>query len=417
LKINTVATVRSIEEAEKVKKQSDYDVMLIYAANTGRPETLDALLSEGKHHLMFLRHRSGPYYDWHENVHNKFLRRGLQKDQSTGEIKYFSLDEFRYPGGMDVDDCVVDDAQDLLWRLQALYGIKNFIGSRIVAIGGVGGWWCDKSPDVAKDKFKIDIKEVSYGEVEKRIKKAKSDKNILSKVEKWTEKYLSLPHTTLMTDRQFVVNAFLLYTIFKDLMAEYESPAITIRNCMTTVIPIGETTACLPLSLINDEGYMAFCESDFNAVPCGILMRLVSGKPVFLNDPSLPHHGGLCVAAHCTAPRRMDGKNYSPAEMVTHYESDYGVTPKVILDKGQEITMIVPDCSQKYWIGFKGTIDKTTYYDICRSQYDIIINGDWKKFNREHRGFHWMMTLGDCTEKMGYAIRKIGLNWLNVSET
>ena len=184
---------------------------------------------------------------------------------------------------------------------------------------------------------------------------------------------------------------------------------------MSTVIPIAETTACLSLSLINDEGYMAFCESDFNAIPSGILMHYISGKPVFLNDPTLPHHG-IVTAAHCTAPRRLDGKNYSPAEIVTHYESEYGATHKVILNKGDEITMVAPDGLQVRWVCFKGTIEENTYYDICRSQYDFIIHGNWKKFLEEHRGFHWMMALGDYTKEIGYAVRKIGLDWLNVSE-
>jgi hypothetical protein len=32
---------------------------------------------------------------------------------------------------------------------------------------------------------------------------------------------------------------------------------------MGTIMPMSQTTACMPLSLLNDEGYLAFCESDF----------------------------------------------------------------------------------------------------------------------------------------------------------
>ena len=44
---------------------------------------------------------------------------------------------------------------------------------------------------------------------------------------------------------------------------------MTINGCMSTIMPISETTACLPLSTLNDDGYMAFCESDFVVIPGG----------------------------------------------------------------------------------------------------------------------------------------------------
>ena len=91
-------------------------------------------------------------------------------------------------------------------------------------------------------------------------------------------------------------------------MDEAETDAITINDCMGTIMGMSETTACLPLSLLNDDGYLAFCESDFVVIPSGILLHYISGKPVFLNDPTYPHDG-MVTLAHCTAPRKMDGED------------------------------------------------------------------------------------------------------------
>ena len=77
---------------------------------------------------------------------------------------------------------------------------------------------------------------------------------------------------------------------------------------------------------------------------------------------------------------------------------------------------MAPDSIQNEWLGFKGTIDENPFYDICRSQYDIKIEGDWEKLLRDHRGFHWMMACGDYTEEMKYACPKIGVNWVNISD-
>ena len=53
---------------------------------------------------------------------------------------------------------------------------------------------------------------------------------------------------------------------------------------------------------------------------------------------------------------------------------------------------------------------------ICRSQQDIHIEGDWKKLAREMRGSHWMMAYGDYLKETGYCMRKIGLDWMNISD-
>ena len=70
---------------------------------------------------------------------------------------------------------------------------------------------------------------------------------------------------------------------------------------MAAIMLASETTACLPLSILNDGGYTAFCQGDFVVIPSGVLLHYISGKPVFLNDPSFPHDSVMTLA-HCTAP-------------------------------------------------------------------------------------------------------------------
>ena len=67
---------------------------------------------------------------------------------------------------------------------------------------------------------------------------------------------------------------------------------------MGTIMPMSETTACLPLSLLNDDGYLAFCESDFVVIPSGILLHYISGTAGVPERPDLParrrgHPGAL----------------------------------------------------------------------------------------------------------------------------
>ncbi len=237
----------------------------------------------------------------------------------------------------------------------------------------------------------------------------------MARAERWAAKYLAMPGTDLKTDRPFVVNAFMLYDIFKDLMEENQAPAFTIKDCMSAIMPMSKTTACLSLGILNDEGLLAFCESDFVIIPAGILMRHITGKPVFLHNSTFPHKG-VVTCAHCSAPRRMDAVKYEPTKILTHEESDYGAAPKVEIPVGQEVSFISPEYTRGRWVGMRGNVEDNPFLPICRSQQDVRIQGDWKKLIREARDSHWMMAYGDHLREIGYAARKLGLRWDNVSD-
>jgi len=395
LRILPLTCIRRTEELYDVMDEIESsDIILLFAAG-GNEELLRQVLSH-KPSIIFVRHRSGPVYLWYEIAHPVLIRR--------------RTDEIAQPW-IGYDDVVVDDYGEVIWRLRAYYGLKNTIGARVISIGESGGWGVgEKAVSLARLRWNLDIRTVSYEELSQRIKKARANKDYIAEAERRAEEYLTEGNVSLKTDRRFFVNAFLLYRIFKEILEEFEAKVITVRGCMSTIMPIAETTACLPLSLLNDEGYIAFCESDFVAIPSGILLHYISGRPVFLNDPTYPHDG-VVTLAHCTAPRKMDGRNLEDVEILTHFESDYGAAPKVKFRSGQEVTVIVPDFNEEMWVGFKGRIIDSPYFPICRSQVDIEIEGDWRELLKEMRGFHWMMAYGDYLREIGYALSKIGIKW------
>ncbi|MCR4411705.1 MAG: hypothetical protein NUV77_04675 [Thermoguttaceae bacterium] len=399
MEVRPLVTVRTVEQATAAA-QGDYDALIMYAARRNRP-VLEALARPDKWNLMFVRHRSGPLYYMYIGAHTHFLRK--------------TRDAFGQPG-MDVRDIVVDDHGELLWRLRALAGLKNTLGRRIVAVGGAAGWGADgkEAPGRAQAVWKFEIVPVSYAELGQRILKARQDEALVRRAGQEAEAYLRADGVSLETTREFYEKAFVLTEVFRDLVAEADADAITINNCMSTIMPVSETTACLPLTLLNDEGCPAFCESDFVAIPAGLLLHAISGKPVFLCNPSMPHDGVLTVS-HCTAPRRMDGSRLEPVRVLTHYESDFGAATKVEMRRGQTITVLDPDFAGKRWLGFAAEIFDTPFYPICRTQLDLRILGDWERLADETRGFHWLVAYGDYLREVGYALKKIGLDWLKIA--
>jgi len=398
LEILPLATARTVEQAAAIGK-GPQDATLIYAAGSG-VNVFDALAAPGKWNIMFVRHRSGPVYLWYEIAHPRFLRK--------------TVDEWGQPN-MDVDDVVVDSHAEVLVRLRGLYGLKNAMGKKIVCIGGPSGWGQGgrAAPQRTQDIFRMDLQTVTYEDLGERIKRARQNDALVKRSTAAAGDYLRQKGVKLETSRDFVTRAFLLTEVFRDLLDEAQTDALTVNHCMGTIMGLSETSACLPLSILNDEGYMAFCESDFVVIPSGVLLRYTSEKPVFLNDPTYPHDG-IVTIAHCTAPRKLDGQRLEPVRILTHFESDYGAAPKVEFRKGMVTTNLVPDFSFRKWVGFTGDVIENPFLPICRAQVDITIKGSTRKLLDEMRGFHWMTSYGDHLRETGYALKKAGIELVSI---
>jgi len=394
LQILPVAPVRNPNEFKAIADLDTADALLVYAAG-GPQSTLEAALAAGKPVIFFVRHKSGPLYLWYEIISSRFLRQHTDTLAVTGA---------------DFSDVVVDAQDDIAWRLRSLCGLKNTLGSGIVCIGGPGGWSTPAAPDLARAKWKMDLQTVSYKELGELIKAAQADEAAVKRARDRAAAYLADPDVSLETKREYVERCFLLDDIFRGLMAKAGTRAITVNQCMGTIMGVSDTTACLTLSTLNDAGYLAFCESDFVAIPAGILMANITGQPSFLNDPTYPHHG-ITTLAHCTAPRRMDGKTLEPVRIVTHFESDFGAAPKVEFRKGQVVTNVLSDFKAERWVGLKAEIIDTPFLPICRSQIDVAYEVDDDLVAQRTPGFHWMTAYGDWRREIGYALKKIPIAW------
>ena len=395
-----VSGVRTLDDLSKIEDLKAADMYLIYPAGGGS-NMFDFLNKTGKDIIFFCRYKSGPVYLWYEIISPRYLR------QHTDVLKVNGIDE---------NDVVIDSKDELLWRLRALCGLKNTRNSRILAIGGPGAWSqpLEATIKTVTEKYNLDIKNISYEELGGLITEARSDNSVMTRAKGNAAVYLRDSGIKLETERKFVENCFVLEDIFIKLMEKFSCRAITINNCMGTIMPLAETSACLTLSLLNDAGYLAYCESDFVVVPAGILLANISGKPSFLNDPTYPHNKTITLA-HCTAPRRMDGINLAPARILTHFESDYGAAPKVEMLVGQTITNVMPDFAFKRYVGLAGKITDNPFKDICRSQIDISYGCDSRIVAEKMPGFHWITVYGDYMKETSYALKKIGIEFENLA--
>ena len=398
-----VLPVALVDNEQKAKEAagSDCDTMLMYPAGGSYVYTLAASQTPK---LMFLRHKSGPHYLWYEIAHWRFLRRNGDTFEEQN---------------MDVDDIIVDDYGEVMWRLRALYGLKNARGTKMLAIGGLNAYsrpGQELGPKHARKVWNYEVKTISEEDFAKRLQKARRDEKIMKEAEQQTDELLSEPNVILETKRKFVVNSFLALRVCRDLMQETGATNFGFAGCMGRgVIEMLDTPPCLLQALANDEGHCTgFCHTDLTHTVPGVLLRWISGKPVFLGNSHFPHHGILTVA-HCSAPRKMNGRDCEPTRIMTHFESDYGAATKVQYTKGQTVTVIIPNLRCTKWLGFRGRIIANPSHPACRSQMDIQVDGDFRRLLTDMEGFHTLVCYGDYLREVGYACDKVGLEWQNIT--
>lgn len=411
-------------EMEKITKEADFPIEFLPLVSGGdvnaildpaAVEAADTILcwpAGGNVHgiekfnkptIFFIRHESGPISLWYEIISPRYLR------QHGDSAAFETIRD---------DDVVIDDLSAVIWRLRGLCGLVNTRGTKILCVGGPAAWAQDAvaTAETVKKLFQFELETIDYTEIERLVKEADADPNAVALAKERAAAYVAIPQTTLGSadtqrfDPSTIERCFMLDLIFRKLMVQAGCSAITINACMGTIMQVSKTTACLALSTLNDDGWLAFCESDFIVIPSGVLMAKITGKPVFLNDPTYPHDG-IITLAHCTAPRKMDGQNHAPATITTHFESDYGSSPKVDMEVGRLTTNIAPDFGFKRWVGLHGKIVKNPFLPICRSQIDIEFTCDSQQLAERMPGFHWMTCYDDCAKELGYALRRIPITW------
>jgi hypothetical protein len=81
---------------------------------------------------------------------------------------------------------------------------------------------------------------------------------------------------------------------------------------------------------------------------------------------------------------------------------------------GQRVKNLIPHFSGRRYVGFTGEVLDNPFMPICRSQTDITIEGSTEKLLSRMGGFHWMTSYGDYLQESKYALRKAGVELIEI---
>lgn len=162
-----------------------------------------------------------------------------------------------------------------------------------------------------------------------------------AEVQALAKQYMTNAVKIVQPSKEDIIESAKTYFIYKKIIAEEKADAL-MMNCLPGLRkPHQHVPPCMGHMSLRDEGVAVGCEADLNATLTQMLLLKLFGMPGFIQDPAWDTEKNLFFGAHCTSASKMNGidKPAEPYELMSHCESGWGVSPRVLFKKGQEVTI------------------------------------------------------------------------------
>ena len=238
---------------------------------------------------------------------------------------------------------------------------KAFEKTRIGLIGGASDWLIASGIDreAVSKNHGVSFVDIPLRELEVAFEATPDGTPELRSVCARLERYLTDDRTV-----EQLHDAARMYFALKKVCTEKNINALTLK-CFG-LINSCRTTACLALSLLNDEGIVSGCEGDIPALWTMLYARYAFGEPAFMANPSSSNRKELTIDfAHCTIPLHMVHGYRLPS----HFESQLsiGIAGSVPSGRYRIVKFFGPQLDQ-YYETLGDIIMNTNIPQRCRTQ-------------------------------------------------
>jgi len=258
-------------------------------------------------------------------------------------------------------------------------------GLRLGVVGKPSDWLIASELDrtACKQKLGVEVVDIPMEELLAANATAPVVEN------EWTTSLRALGY-----DKSEMDKALAIYSALKAIIIRHNLGAITVR-CFDLLGSVC-TTGCLALAILNAEGIYAGCEGDVPSTLSMAILGELSGKPVFMCNPSrINTRTGYMVLAHCTLPVNM------PREMklTTHFESGIGVAIAGTIPEGT-CTVFKAGADLGRYYAKAGNIQKNLREaSLCRTQIQVALD-DMSYFLTDPIQNHHLVCTGDYTDEI-----------------
>ncbi len=182
-----------------------------------------------------------------------------------------------------------------------------------------------------------------------------------------------------------------IYKGLKELVSGENLDALSLR-CFDVIGEL-DTTGCLALARLNDEGTIAGCEGDLVSTVTMMWVRQLLGEVAWMANPSRvnPMENTIWLA-HCTVPPSL----VSNLRLDTHYESDRGVGMHGDFDLGPvTVVRVGGNRMERLWLAEGEILRPGDEPNLCRTQVELRLeDGAADQLLSDPLGNHLVMIRG-----------------------
>lgn len=274
--------------------------------------------------------------------------------------------------------------------IEVVGAIESLKGKQLGLIGNVSDWLIASGVEknVLMSKLGINLKQIDWKSL-CSFEDAETNADFLGKFE--------------YNNKKEKVNASKIYNILNDCIKKEKLDALTVE-CFPLVRQ-KSVTACLALSLFNDQQIPAGCEGDLASIVGMMFAKEISGSiPWMANVAKISEDTTLF--AHCTIGTNL----LSNYEVTTHFETGLGTAIQGMY-RYNDITVFRFNSElNKAFITRGEVLDRPRYATACRTQIEVklpIIAVNALKQNP--LGNHHLILQGDQSEKLQLACGLLGI--------
>jgi L-fucose isomerase-like protein len=280
-------------------------------------------------------------------------------------------------------------------RIQILH--TNFraqhqlIGMRVGVLGTPSSWLIASNVDylLAKRRWGVEYVDIPLERVYERYDQI-TDDQVGQACAAFAGKALAVREGS----PEDLLKAMRLYRAIRQVCKDERLQAVTI-NCFK-LVEHTETTGCLALALLNDEGIPAGCEGDLQSVFTLLSVRSLTGKGGFMANPSLINtRTNEVTLAHCTIGIKQTGQYI----IRNHFETGKGIAIQGILPLG-EVTIVKcgGESLDEYYLASGVLTENPDDANMCRTQVKIRMNTSPEYFLKSPLGNHHIVVQGDYVD-------------------
>lgn len=273
------------------------------------------------------------------------------------------------------------DVEWLAFALRMFYTTWRMKNTRILMVTSAG-------PDATLKSWGTVLHPIGRPRFEEELKKvAESDE-----VRAIADFYATHAERIVEPTRQEILDAARNYFVCRRLMEAEKCQGISIA-CLGWTNPV-----CLSFSRLLDEGIVAVCEADPNAVIGELLTIALANRAGFIQDPSPNTVNNTLIGAHCTSPLKLEGidKPYLAPYMLRSYHTRTGCSVEALWPVGKEVTVLHADAGAPSILVGTGRVRSNILQPptgCCRTAVEIDM--DRVADTRDVKGFHQLFILGN----------------------